>query len=222
MVNDPNRGNTGAVAIAYYNMSSTVDPPPTVTVTNSYFLYNNATVSDSQSATATRVLTSRSFKGRGAGMGVFLADSSNQVSVTIEGCWFVNNTSFRSGAGLYVVFDGENTNHSVTVSRSCFRDNNSGGRGGGLLLAFISSGDPNSPMLARVSATNFTGNNASSGGGVGAIPADVTTGSGVNVILEDCRFHRNSAAGFGGALRFAVFNTFSERVSLPNHQVINW
>lgn len=221
-VNAPNRGNTGAVAIGYHNINTTVSPRPTVSVTNSHFKYNNASVSDSLVATSTRVLTSQSYKGRGAGMGLFLADSSNEISVTIEGCNFVNNTSFRSGGGLYVAFDGVDTNHTVMVSQSRFQDNYSGGRGGGLLLAFISSGDPNAPMLAHVTDTDFINNDARSGGGVAAIPADATAGLGVNIILEDCRFLRNRAAGFGGALRFAVFNTFSDRVSLRNHEVTNW
>lgn len=221
-VDAPNRGNTGAVAIGYHNMNTTVNPSPTVTVTGSYFADNYANVSNSSLATSTRVLISQSYKGRGAGMGVFLGDSSNQISVTIEGCSFRNNTGFRSGGGLYVAFDGENTNHTVTISSSKFRDNNSGGRGGGVLLAFLSSGDPASPMLARISDTEFVGNNASSGGGVAAIPADATAGLGVRVVLDNCSFLRNTAAGFGGALRFAVFNTFSDRVSLQNHEVINW
>ena len=221
LVNAPNRGNTGAVAIGYNNTNTTVSQP-TVTVTGSTFLDNYANVSNSSLATSTRVLTSRSYKGRGAGMGIFLGDSSNQISITIEGCSFVNNTGFRSGGGLYVAFDGENTNHTVTVSRSKFLDNNSGGRGGGLLLAFLSSGDPTSPMLARISDTEFVGNDASTGGGVAAIPADATAGLGVKVVLENCTFLRNSAAGFGGALRFAVFNTFTDRVSLQNHEVISW
>ena len=221
-VNAPNRGNTGAVAIGYHDMNTTVNSSRTVTVTGSYFVDNCANVSNSSLATSTRVLTSQSYKGRGAGMGVFLGDSSNQISVSVEGCSFVNNSGFRSGGGLYVAFDGENTNHTVTVSRSLFLDNNSGGRGGGLLLAFLSSGDPTSPMLARVSDTEFVGNDASTGGGVAAIPADATAGLGVRVVLENCTFVRNSAAGFGGALRFAVFNTFSDRVSLQNHEVISW
>ena len=222
LVDAPNRGNTGAVSIGYYNLSSTVIPPLLVTVTDSNFINNIANVSNTLKATSTSVLNSRSYKGRGAGMGIFMGDSNNRISARIEGCTFQNNTSLRSGAGLYFAFDGEKVNHIATVSQSHFEDNNSGGRGGGIILAFLTSGNPKAPMMARIVDCEFVGNNASSGGGVGVIPADVTTGAGVNVVLENCTFNRNSAAGFGGALRFAVFNTFSERVSIPDHQVINW
>ena len=215
------RGNTGAVSIGYYELNKTKSNP-TVLMQDCEFSNNSVSVFQSEASTSNAIVGSNIYKGRGGALGIFLGDVFHNITVQIRGCTFTDNKSVGSSGGSYIIYNGTDVYHNVTVMDSTFENGQAGKRGGGLLLGFLSAGNRNYPMLATVFGCNFTNNTASSGSAISVTPVIITDTAGMLVTLKSCRFHCNKAEGFGGAVRFIVFDFFSERILLHKHIIEDW
>ena len=121
VIQEPYRGNTGALSITYYNMSSSAsNPNNTVTLCN--FINNSAL------ATVNYRLTSQVghrgvLTGRGGAMGVFVKKNHFNITAYIHSFYFEHNTARSFGGSLYYTFCGHGS-HFAEVN-SCYFFSNS-------------------------------------------------------------------------------------------------
>ena len=156
------RGNTGAVAIGYNNIPSHFTLI-TARVAKCNFTNNRATAANNF-RTTTAAFGMSIFSGRGGALGVFISESSHDISVTVVDCHFENNFARSFGAALYIVTFGEGTQNHYNLSGVEFVNNFATLGGGAIDNTFFSNGIPQSPHRLVMTDCSFKGNVAQTGG----------------------------------------------------------
>ena len=214
----PFRGNTGAVAVGYYEIKSVTNP--TILVENCVFINNQATATSSY--TTSDIIDGGVFTGRGGGLGILINASSLNVTGLIKNCTFANNFASTFGGGIYVTFDGEDTQHIITIN-SCLFENNTGGLGaGGIKLSYLTNGNRNFPMTTIIQNCSFEGNKGKNGAAIYVLPSSLFGGDGNVAYIENSYFERNEASTIGGAIAMSTYSFFRASETLPTYHIVNW
>ena len=159
------RGNTGGVALGYYEYPENLNPP-TVQVSDCKFI-NNSALASHTFLTPERAVSSQVFTGRGGGLGIFVNESNLDISMEFSDCQFVDNYARSFGGGVFMIINGYTTQHILTFKRNNFVSNIGQVGGGGVQLSFLSATDTNEhPHSVVFSDCNFENNVGEAGGGI--------------------------------------------------------
>ena len=131
IIQQPFRGNTGAVSICYYLHNGTV--PSTllgspfnmdITVTNTVFL-NNSAIANNIYKSSSNAFFNGILTGRAGGLGIFISTIgvSHNVTALVSNCTFRDNFATSFGGGLYFVYNGTCSQHYGRVEDSHFVSN---------------------------------------------------------------------------------------------------
>ena len=212
----PFRGNTGAVAIGYFQNQQA---NPTVFVENSMFADNKATISTESFLASPHSVLNGIYVGRGGALGLLVYESSYNVTAVITNSKFFNNFASDFGGGLYVVLSGESIQHKITVE-NCQFINNSGIFGaGGIHFGLFSNAHRNFPTTVKLQNCYYRGNQGGHGGAISIIPSQV---EGQTVAIESSIFENNEASAFGGAIVIATQLLFESMEGFSKYNISNW
>ncbi len=156
------RANTGAVSIGFNNIDTDI-LNPAIMVMRCNFTSNRATAL-SAFRTTSNAFFNRVFTGRGGGLGIFINESSLNITGMIFDNIFVANYARSFGGGLFIVIFGENTQNMFRVERNIFINNVARLGGGGMLMTFFSVGLASAPHQTNITDCSFVGNTGETGG----------------------------------------------------------
>ena len=218
------RGNTGGVAIGYRN-----SPPymreVSVVISHTMFV-NNTAFSTSFLLALDRLV----YPGRGGALGMFMSHAFDNVSVSIVDCTFLENIAVLFGGGIFYLVTHESYRHQLLIENTTF-DSNSGlfGASGVMLANVLSLGESpegREPVQFKIQECRFLNHISNSGGSISLFPSYLT-GRGSQMILSDSVFVNNrenesDPFAHGSAIAISEMNIFSDRSSIPIHQITNW
>ena len=218
IINEPFRGNTGALAITYNYLENSTSNP-NVSVTGSVFINNSAlSFRPSNEVFESGVLTDR-----GGGMAIFVREDNFSVSALVSGCYFVKNQVRSYGGAMYILFHGFGA-HSALVVDNVF-DSNVAVIGGGGVILLGTNGTLGAPHTFNVKECAFMKNRATLGAGLYySINLD---GEKTNIIgIQNVTFVSNGLLdqqnGFGAAIAVDVADNFEEKESFPVNTISDW
>ena len=212
----PFRGNTGAVAIGYYQNQQT---NPTVLIENCSFANNKATISTESFLASRHSVLNGIYVGRGGAIGLLVYESSYNATAVITNSKFVNNFASAFGGSMYVVVSGSGTQHRLTM-KSCQFINNIGIFGaGGIDVALFSNAHRSFPTTLILQNCYYKGNRGGHGGAISIIPSQV---EGQVVAIESSTFENNEASTFVGAFAVATQSLFETMAGFPKYNISNW
>ena len=212
----PFRGNTGAVAIGYFQNQQT---NPTVFVDHCIFANNKATVSTASFLASRHSVLNGIYVGRGGAIGLLVYESSYNVTAIITNSNFYSNFVSHFGGGLYVVLSGEGTQHIITM-KNCQFINNTGIFGaGGIDFGLFSNAHRSFPTTVMLQNCYCRGNQGGNGGAISIILSQV---EGQVVAIESSTFENNEASTFGGAIAIATQLLFESMEGFLKYNISNW
>ena len=216
----PLRGNTGAVAIGYYQSQQTnSNVNPTILVDNCIFTDNRAIDYGESFCTSTLNVQSGIIVGRGGAIGLLVFELFCNVTAVIANSKFINNSASDYGGSIYTVFGGNGTHHKITVE-SCHFINNTGTLGGGgIQFTLYTTGRCTSPNTVIVNNCYFFQNQ---GGHGGAININLPQVEGNVVAITNSIFEINKASNFGGAIVLAAQTLFESMEGLQKFNISDW
>ena len=221
IINEPFRGNTGALAITYNYLGSSASNP-NVRVTGSMFA-NNSVYPNMTFRTPDEVFESGVLTDRGGGMAIFVREDHFNVSALVSGCYFVKNQVRGYGGAMYILFNGFGA-HSALVMDNDFNSNEAVMGGGGVILVGT-NGTLDAPHTFNVKECAFMKNQATFGAGLYySINLD---GERTNIIgIQNITFVANGLLdqqnGFGAAIAVDVADNFEEKESYPVNTISDW
>lgn len=218
VIEEPFRGNTGAVAVGFHNIEEG-RKDPIVRVSGSNFTNNTA----SNFRSSNEALGGGILVGRGGGMGVWMIDQRYNISVLVSGCLFEGNMAEAYAGGLYFLFSGGPSQHSGIVEHTRFLSNHAES-GAGAFACVGLSGLTGFHHTTEVRDCLIQNNRGNAGAG---IYFSMNEGGRTNLlIVERSVFIGNSAItdenGFGAALATDVLQDFREKESFNVHSVVDW
>ena len=221
IINEPFRGNTGALAITYNYLGSSASNP-NVSVTGSVFV-NNSAYPNMTFRTADEVFESGVLTDRGGGLAIFVRENHFNVSALVSGCYFVKN-QVRSFAGaMNILHDGFGA-HSAFVEDSLFNSNMAMLGGGGVVL-LGTKGTLGAPHIFSIKSCTSINNFSTSGSGL--VYTVFLDGGRENIVhIHDCEFVSNvlldQRKGFGAAIAVYIADKFEEKESFPVNTMSDW
>ena len=221
IINEPFRGNTGALAITYNYLGSSASNP-NVSVTGSVFI-NNSAVAITNFRTSDEVFESGVLTNRGGGMAIFVREDHFNVSALVSGCNFVKNQVRSYAGGMYILFNGSGA-HSAFVEDNFFNSNMAVIGGGGAIFVGI-KGTLETPHIFSIKSCTFVNNFSTTGSGL--FYSILLDGGRTNIVhIHDCKFISNvlldQQNGFGAALAVDIADTFGEKESFPVNTISDW
>ena len=221
IINEPFRGNTGALAITYNYLGSSASNP-NVSVTGSVFI-NNSAIATTNFLTADQVFESGVLTGRGGGMAIFVRENHFNISAVVSGCYFRKN-QVRSYAGaMYILFSG--FGHHLAFVEDNVYDSNMAMLGGAGVIFVGTKGTLDAPHIFSLKSCDFINNLANFGSGLYySINLD---GGQTNIVhIHDCKFVsnvlRDQQNGFGAAIAVDIADNFGEKESFPVNTMSDW
>ena len=184
--------------------------PCNITVTNNavYKIYNSIFFSNiATSCNVTKIsfpvpiVSIRQQFGRGGGLHFTLRGVSQNNSLLIAGCSFIQNRA-EWGGGLSIELLDNSTGNNVTIENSLFEDNylpyngfvNTTGTGGGAIRISRFSGNiSNCNDTVNIKKSTFINNTAAFGGGVAAETQKVETNLQTFIYFSECIWYKNVA-----------------------------
>ena len=160
------RGNTGAVALGYNYYPHNLNQPY-VSITNCEFINNSARGAASNILSSERTLSNNVFTGRGGGIGLYIGEASNNVTLEMIDSKVIGNYGHLFGGGIYIAIISPGTQLLLIFERIDIIGNRAGSGGGGVQLSYLSVTD-----IQKVYHTvafrkcNFVENVGDSGGGI--------------------------------------------------------
>ena len=149
------RGNSGAVAIGYNNLSPHFTEP-VLNVFNCTFYNNSASANGTHQGTQ-EIVSKGVFTGRGGGMAIYSNESHTVITISITDSVYEGNYARSYGGGLYIFFtETMMVYNNVQIKRTQFISNTARIKGGGLVFGYQIS----------IVDCNFTNNSAVAGGGM--------------------------------------------------------
>ena len=220
VIQEPFRGNTGALSITYNNMSLSASNP-NITVTSCNFTNNSAL--DTVNRSSDQVFSSYIFTGRGGAMAVFVHENHSNITTYVRGCIFGHNVARSYAGSVYVLFTGRGSH--LGVVDSCHFMNNSAQVGGGGIVFLGTKGTLNAPHTFCAINCTFVGNKALFGAGL--YYSINLNGGDTNIAhLESNNFTYNSLLndhdGFGAAIVVDADDNYGEKESFPINTLTNW
>ena len=211
-------GDSGGISIAYKSVTTNyLDSPPYLRVANCTFKRNTAYLSYREAKVHHSVIN-YTYTGRGGGMAIVINEDYYNITVSTDGCTFVDNTAGYSGGALYVSLRGKNTHHVITVS-NCLFEGNSAVIGGGTHVGFATG----------YSATQFTAigctyrnNQADYGGAISTLRLYEVGLQGNRFSLIDTVFEANSGNEAGSATAFFSYQYPFNLVKPYPYLINNW
>ena len=207
-----NSANYSGGAVEVYSKSSI-----TVTITDSEFNGNRANsggaVEAHSDSSITVTITDSEFNGNSAnisGGGAVRVYPGSSLTVTITDSEFNGNTAYYRG-GAVVVFSGSSL--TVTITDSEFNGNSAKFYGG---TFYIHQQTHNSFIFIMISQTNFSNNNANSGGVLYLLP-EVSNSISSELTMSNSIFIKNRAKVTGGVLWTRYSTVTSHNVQLINN-----
>ena len=156
------RGNTGGIAIGYNSLPDDYFNPM-ISISNTVFQNNRAW----GFRTPNRAVTASVYLGRGGALGLFLNESVHNLTFTISGCVFENNTARLFGGGLFILTLSHLSNQlNIVVEKSTFKRNHASYGGGGVQLSYLRSGSNSRPHTVAFTDCEFLDNRSPSGSGI--------------------------------------------------------
>ena len=156
------RGNSGGIAIGFNTLPENY-LNPTIHISNTIFQNNQA----NGFRTPNRAVAAGVYLGRGGGLGLFLNESMQNLTITISDCVFENNSVRLFGAGLFILTQSYLYNQiNIFVERCRFGQNSANFGGGGVQLSYLHSGNNSRPHTVIFSHCTFVDNRAPSGSGI--------------------------------------------------------
>ena len=221
IINEPFRGNTGALAITYNYLGSSASNP-NVSVTGSVFV-NNSVYPNMTFRTVDEVFESGVFTDRGGGMAIFVREDHFNVSALVSGCYFVKNKVGSFGGAMYILFNGFGA-HLAIVEDSVF-DSNMAVLGGAGAIFVGGQGTLGAPHIFNTKSCAFINNFSTSGSGL--FHGILLNGGRTNIFhILDCKFVSNvlldQQNGFGAAISGYMSEDFKERESFPVNTIRDW
>ena len=219
----PFRGNTGSVAITYFN-SSRSNQNPDIKVINTTFI-NNSVYAKLSYRFSSRTFFRGLLTGRAGGLGVFIYEIYHNVTIHVDGCTFHDNYAQAYGGGMYILYSGRNSHHTGAVSNCEFNRNTGDLGGGGFIIALASSGLVGAPHILNIKDCYFKSNRGNYGGGL--FLAFLVLGGRNNMIsVTRCMFIDNAGIDqnneVGGALCASIYEIFEEKESNPMNSMEDW
>ena len=219
----PFRGNTGSVAITYFN-SSRSNQNPDIKVINTTFI-NNSVYAKSSYRFSSRTFFRGLLTGRAGGLGVFIYEIYHNVTIHVDGCTFHDNYAQAYGGGMYIVYSGSNSHHTGTVSNCEFNRNTGGLGAGGFVIAFVSSGLVGAPHVLNIRDCLLKSNRGNYGGGL-LLAFLLQDGRGKMLSVTRCVFIDNAGIDqnneVGSALSVSTSQIFEEKESNPMNSMEDW
>lgn len=162
------RGHSGGISVSLYNYTS---PYLTheIEIGDTIFVNNSAIPDQEAQRTTSEVLNNFIFTGRGGALGLFLSDTSSNITALVFNCTFERNFALTWGGGMYVLFD-KLSNHTVTIEDSSFLLNHCDNGAGAICSARLGEQDQYSTIA--IMRSNFTMNTANHGGATAIYLAD--------------------------------------------------
>ena len=152
--------------------------------------------------------------GRGGGLAIILKGNSNEISVIVSNCEFIDNKAVWGG-GIEIEFQDRARNNNVVVESTWFINNQchytacnyEGTGGGGVRVLFAGLDDVAINNTVNMTAVNFWRNEAYLGGGVSvtSVPRNVGYVNFQNVTWID------NIARLGSAVNLDVLDIFFNR-----------
>jgi len=212
----PFRGNTGAVAISYFQNLQTNS---TILIENCIFINNQATISTKSSLASTNNVLKGIYIGRGGAFDLLVYESSYNVTAVIANCEFVNSFASEFGGAAYVIFSGESTQHVIIMENCQFINNTATLGAGGISFGLFSNALRSFPSTAVVRNCYYSGNQGRHGGAINIIPSQA---EGNVVAIENSTFENNEASNFGGAIVVATQTLFESTEQFLKYNISNW
>ena len=218
MIEERFRGNTGAVAVGFYEMEEGRNHP-IVHVSGSNFTNNSA----SNFRSSNEALGGGILVGRGGGMGVWMIEMRYNISILVSDCLFEGNIAEVFAGGLYFLFSGGPSQHSGVVENTRFISNRAE-LGAGAFACVGISGHSGFHHTTEVRDCFIQNNRGNAGAG---IYFSMNEGGRTNqLIVKRSVFIGNSAIsdenGFGAAIATDVLQDFNEKESFTVHSVVDW
>ena len=218
IINEPFRGNTGALAITYNYLESSASNP-NISVAGSVFINNSAL----SFRTSSEVFESGVLTDRGGGLAIFVREDHFNVSALVSGCYFVKNQVRSFAGGMYILFNGFGA-HSAFVEDNVF-DSNMAVIGGGGAIFVGTKGTLETPHIFSIKSCTFINNFSTSGSGLSY--SILLDGGRTNVVhIHDCKFVSNvlldQTNGFGAAIAVDIADDFEEKESFPVNTISDW
>lgn len=190
--NDPFRGNAGAIAIGYSNMTSVSEY--NIIIKNSMFIDNTALTN----RTTDEVLIQKIFSGRGGAVALYLPTPNSTAVFTSESNCFVNNRAASAGGAIYAHLSGDYNNVTLYVKNSNFTGNIASDGAG---VEFTYDLDKSACVISSCDADN---NDCSI---TDLTATDCQEHVPAKSVIENCYFERNDGQ-FGGAFKGIQINPF--------------
>ena len=219
IIQEPFRGNTGALAITYYNISTSLDDP-TIIVSGCTFTNNSA--DSMETIQSNKVLSTGIIRGRGGSMGIFINEPNFNIRARVINCSYISSYAREIGGGLYVFASGLGS-HNVSIEKTLFSLNRAIRAAGGLIFTGTSS-IFSKPHTFYATQCRFESNSAGIGGAL-FFTSEVRNGRSVAHISQ-CIFVHNILTdqqdGFGAA--FTVINSekYTNKELFPTHTMSDW
>ena len=216
----PFRGNTGSVAITYFN-SSRSNQNPDIKVINTTFI-NNSVYAKLSYRYSSRTFYRGLLTGRAGGLGVFIYEIYHNVTIHVDGCTFHDNYAQAYGGGMYFLYSGRNLHHTSTVSNCKFNRNTGDLGGGGFVILLRSSG-----LVGALNIRDciFKTNHGNYGGGL-LLAFSIQGGRRNMISMTRCMFIDNAGIDqnneVGGALCTYVHEIFEEKESNSMNSMEDW
>ena len=177
-------------------------------IVNSQFHYNSIKILKSKDAS--EAVIGNSFPGRGGALGIFVNEpiKDTAVEITIDRCYFTNNTADAYGGAIYITSHGLSSGHNFKLTNSVFDRNYAAIDGGGFVQTSTKTGNFSidtvfTPSHYYLTNCNFTQNSADFGGAVGLITALNKKRTTDTVSINNCIFDKNFANTIGAAIMFS-------------------
>ena len=220
----PFRGNTGSVAITYFN-SSVSNQNPDIKVVNTTF-FNNSVFARRTYRYSSRTFFRGLLTGRAGGLGVFIYEIYHNVTIHVDGCTFQDNYAQSYGGGLYFVYSGRNSQQYTGTVSNCEFIRNTGGLGaGGFVTVVQSSGLVGAPHILNIRDCLFKSNRGNYGAGLYFFIL-FQGGRGNRLSLTRCIFIDNAGINqeneVGSAISASIYENFEEKESYPVHSMEDW
>ena len=222
VIQEPYRGNTGALSITYNNLSLSASNP-NITVTSCNFT-NNSALATVNFRLSNQIFHSGVLTGRGGAMAVFVQENHFNITVYVHGCSFRHNTARSYGGSVYFLFKGHGSHYGET--NSCRFLNNSAQLDGGGIIFLGTNGILNAPHTFCAINCTFIGNKALHAAGLYFYSFSLYGGYTNVAHIEGNNFTYNSLLndrdGFGAAIAMEVADVNEEKESFPVNTLTNW
>ena len=219
IIQEPFRGNTGALAITYYNMDTSFDNPTSIV---SGCTFNNNSAAAIERLTTNKFFSTGVFTGRGGSMGIFINEANFNIRAKVINCSYGNSYASDFGGGLYVFASGLGS-HNVSIEKTLFSSNRAIRAAGGLIFTGTSS-TFSKPHTFYVTQCRFESNSAGIGGAL-FFSSEVRNGRSVAHISQ-CIFVHNILTdqqdGFGAAFTVVNSEKYTNKELFPTHTMSDW